>query len=173
MAAARSDLIKYGILAGAVGGLAEVAWVLFYAAVTGGDAATLARGVTTAVGATALLPAAPAIMGIAVHMMLAVMLGVTLTGLWQALMQTQRVSSLYVVASALLASVWAINFFVVLPIISPAFVHLLPLSVSLVSKLLFGLAAAETLRRCAIVGEPRPAAAVCVRVINQSRYPAP
>jgi hypothetical protein len=160
MAPAQRDIIKYGIFAGAAGGVAEMAWVLFYAAVTGGNAATIARGVTTAVGATALLPAVPATVGVAVHMMLAVMLGVALAGLWQALAQTRRVSSPYVVGCALLASVWVINFFVVLPVISPAFVHLLPLSVSLVSKLLFGFAAAETLRRCAIGDEMRPAATI-------------
>ena len=44
---------------------------------------------------------------------------------------------------AALVSVWAVNFFVVLPTISPAFVHLAPYSVSLMSKVLFGLAAAE------------------------------
>jgi hypothetical protein len=35
----------------------------------------------------------------------------------------------------------------VLPIISPAFIYLVPYSVSLVSKALFGLAAAEAFRR--------------------------
>ena len=53
-------------------------------------------------------------------------------------------------AFAALAAVWAINFFVILPVLSPAFVHLVPYSVSLMSKLLFGFAAAETLRRCAL-----------------------
>ena len=51
---------------------------------------------------------------------------------------------------ASLATVWAINFFIVLPVISAPFVHLVPYSVSLMSKLLFGIAAAETLRRCAV-----------------------
>jgi predicted neutral ceramidase superfamily lipid hydrolase len=37
-----------------------------------------------------------------------------------------------------LATVWAINFFVLLPILNPAFVILMPYSVSLMSKLLFG-----------------------------------
>jgi hypothetical protein len=159
------------MLAGAAGGLAEVAWVSFYAAITGGNVAALARGVTTAAGVTALLPAAPVTTGIVVHMMLAVMLGVVLTGLWQSL-QTQRVGSLYVVSLTLLAAVWAINFFVILPGISPGFVNLLPLSVSLASKLLFGLAAAETLRRCAIVGEARTAVTVRIRAIK-ARDPAP
>jgi hypothetical protein len=45
-----------------------------------------------------------------------------------------------------LAIVWAINFFVVLPAISPGFVHLLPYAVTLTSKLAFGVAAAATLR---------------------------
>jgi len=46
-----------------------------------------------------------------------------------------------------LIGVWAVNFFVVLPSIDPDFIHLVPYSVSLVSKVLFGLAAAEALRR--------------------------
>jgi len=46
-----------------------------------------------------------------------------------------------------LAGVCAINFFVVLPIVSPAVVHMVPDAVSLTSKLLFGVAAAEALRR--------------------------
>jgi hypothetical protein len=161
------ETIRRGILAGVAGGLAEIAWVSLYAAVTGGNVAILARGVTTAAGVTALLPASPVTMGIAVHMLLAVMLGVALAGLWQALAPTQRAGSLYAVALAALAAVWAINFFVVLPAISSAFVHLVPYSVSLVSKLLFGLAAAETLRRCGLAGEARVAALVRVRVIRK------
>jgi len=48
---------------------------------------------------------------------------------------------------AALAGVWALNFLVVLPIVSPAFIHLMPYSVSLISKMAFGLAAAEVFRR--------------------------
>ena len=154
------DTIRYGILAGAAGGLAEIAWVSLYAAITGGDAATLARGVTTAAGMTSLLPAAPVATGIVVHMMLAVMLGVALAGLWQALARTHSVGSRYAAALVALAAVWAVNFFVVLPEIGPAFVHLVPYSVSLMSKVLFGLATAETLRRCMAADE----ATVSVRV---------
>jgi hypothetical protein len=50
-------------------------------------------------------------------------------------------------SAAALAIVWGFNFFVLLPLISPDFVHLVPYPVSLASKLLFGLAAAEVLRR--------------------------
>ena len=164
-----SDAIKRGILAGAAGGLAEIIWVSLYASVSGGNAATLARSVTTAAGVTALLPSAPVTMGIAVHMMIAVMLGVALAGLWQALAQKHRVSSRYSLVLAALAAVWAVNFFVVLPVVSPEFVQLVPYSVSLMSKLLFGLAAAETLRRCASAGELAVAATVRVRAIDKTR----
>jgi hypothetical protein len=43
--------------------------------------------------------------------------------------------------------VWAVNFFVVLPQVNPAFVHLPPYGVTLISKLLFGLAAARVFAR--------------------------
>jgi hypothetical protein len=166
-----SETIKYGILAGTAGGLAEIAWVSLYAALTDGNAATLARGVTTAAGVSALLPAAPVSMGIAVHMLLAVMLGVVLAGLWQTVARSHSVRSLYIVAFAALAAVWATNFFVVLPVISPAFVHLVPYSVSLVSKLLFALAAAETLRRYAVADAARVPATVGVLAANKTRDP--
>jgi len=143
-----TELIKRGVIAGAAGGLAEIVWVSLYATITGGNAANLARGVTTAAGVTAMLPAAPVTVGIAVHMALAVLLGIALTCLWQALARRGfGVNSLAVVMLAALAAVWAVNFFVILPAISPPFITLIPYPVSLISKLLFGLAAAETLRR--------------------------
>jgi hypothetical protein len=143
-----NEIIKRGLLAGAAGGLAEIVWVSLYATISGGDAAILARGVTTAAGVTALLPAMPVTMGIVVHMALAVLLGIALVGLWQALARRDTIS-LYGFMLAALATVWAVNFFVILPVISPAFALLIPYPVSLTSKLLFGLATAETLRRCA------------------------
>ena len=116
---------------------------------------------TTAAGVTALIPAAPVAMGIAVHMVFAVLLGVALAGLWQVLARRDsRGSGLYAVALAVLATIWAINFFVILPVVSPAFVLLVPYSVSLTSKLLFGLAAAETLRRCGALEAKRALATI-------------
>ena len=149
------ETIRRGILAGTAGGLAEIIWLSLYASITGGDAAILARGVTTAAGVTALLPQAPVALGIGVHMAIAVSLGVVLAGLWQTLMQGGlRRSNRYGAMLATLAAIWAMNFLVVLPLVSPSFVHLVPFAVSLTSKLLFGLAAAETLRRCATAQAP-------------------
>ncbi len=143
----RLEIFRQGAFAGAAGGLAEVAWVTLYAGITGGDPAVLARGVTTAAGVSALLPASPVILDVAVHMTLAVMLGVALSCAWSVLRDYRPgLNNPLPLMIAALAGVWALNFFVVLPIISPAFVHLVPYAVSLASKLLFGVAAAATLR---------------------------
>jgi hypothetical protein len=159
-----SEMIKRGVIAGAAGGLAEIIWVSAYAIITGGNATSLARGVTTAAGVSALLPSAPVTTGIVVHMALAVLLGIAVSAVWQAVsVRSQGVSNAYVLVIAALSGVWAMNFFVVLPAISPEFVQLVPYSVSLMSKLLFGLAAAETLRHCASANE-LAAATVRVRV---------
>ncbi len=140
-------ILRIGVLAGLAGGAAEVAWVSGYAALTGGSASLVARGVTRAVfpaiGAT---PWAPAL-GLALHMILAVALGVVLvatvsTPLLRHLGGWPR-STLMVAA---LGCVWAFNFLVVLPALDPGFLTLLPVAVTLASKLLFGVAAATTLR---------------------------
>lgn len=141
------ETIRQGAIAGAAGGLAEIAWVTLYAGATGGSPATLARGVTTAAGASALFPSDAVALGITVHMAIAVTLGITLAFAWRSMSsrRTQTINLFPFMAEAL-AGIWAINFFVVLPIVSPAFVSLVPYSVSLVSKLLFGMAAAGAFR---------------------------
>jgi hypothetical protein len=140
-------ILRRGVAAGAAGGVAEVLWISTYAAATGASAASLARSVTTASGMGPQLAAAPVAFGIIIHMTLAVALGIALACAWQAL-STGRPGRAGPFAFALpvLACVWAINFLVVLPSISPEFVALVPYPVSLVSKLLFGTAAAAVLR---------------------------
>jgi hypothetical protein len=164
----RLETLRIGIIAGAAGGLAEIAWVTLYAGVTGGNPAALARGVTTAAGVTALVPAAPPIMlGIGLHMILAMTLGIVLTLAWQVLSARRRtLTNPYPFMLAALAAVWATNFFVVLPIVSPTFIHVVPYAVSLISKLLFGAAAAEAIRECATFAGP---AAAFVRSEARSR----
>lgn len=161
------EMIKHGIFAGAAGGLAEIIWVSIYAALTGGDPAILARGVTTAVGIAAVLPAASVAVGVTVHMALAVLLGIAVACLWRAMAPRHGVSGAYTAVLAALAAVWLINFFVLLPAIGAAFVHMVPYAVSLTSKLLFGLAAAETLRRFAITERAKTPATAA-----EPRHPA-
>ena len=166
--------IRCGVVAGVAGGFAEIAWVTLYAGATGGDPATLARAVTTAAGVSALFPAAPVAMGVTVHMSLAVTLGIALSFGWRALSSRRlEIASPFPFMLAALIGVWAVNFFAVLPGLSPAFIHLVPYSVSLVSKVLFGLAAAAAFRRqdaSALKARPGP---YCVEpVMIQARLAA-
>lgn len=147
------DTLRYGAIAGIAGGVAEVIWVSVYAAATGSDAAIVARGVTTAVSLNAMVPNASVSAGVTIHMLLAVGLGLVLALAWRELAsRSGRIAAApFGFGAAALAGVWAFNFFVALPVISPDFVSLLPYPVSLASKLLFGLAAADVLRRSATV----------------------
>jgi hypothetical protein len=58
---------------------------------------------------------------------------------------------LYATVSAALAIVWAVNFLVVLPLVSPQFVDVVPYAVSFLSKLLFGVAAARTFQLAELI----------------------
>lgn len=147
----RLDIIetaKLGALAGATGGLAEMLWISFYAVAAGADAAQVARGVSAAFGVGAMATSVQ--VGLIIHMALAVVLGVALAFGWRTLRprfaEAFVVCNEYVFLLAALSVVWFVNFFITLPLISPAFVDLLPYEASLISKLLFGWAAALVLR---------------------------
>jgi hypothetical protein len=142
-----TETVRQGFAAGAAGGLAEIAWVALYAGVTGGDAAIIAKGVTSAAGVSAFLPSSTVMLGIIVHMSLAVIVGILLAFAWRELReQWPSLKNPYPLALAALAGIWVLNFFIMLPIVSPAFVHLVPYCISLTSKLLFGIAAAAALQ---------------------------
>lgn len=138
-----------GMLAGFAGGAAEVAWIALYGGLSGGGAAEVARGVTDTLYPNLAATPQAVPLGVAIHMGLAIMLGLAVAVLLRSLyprMQGTALESLAVIG--ILAAIWGMNFFVVLPVINPAFVELVPYSASLVSKLLFGIAAASVLRMC-------------------------
>jgi len=136
--------IAAGTAIGLVGGLAEVLVVGAYSRVAGVDAAGVAGAIATAVR----VDPGSAITGLVVHMALSAGLGVALLGVAKGggLLRTGSASLFYAWAILALGAIWSLNFFVVLPIVSPSFVHLLPYAVTLASKLMFALAAAATLR---------------------------
>jgi hypothetical protein len=138
---AGQSILSVGLLIGLAGGLAEILVVSLYSALTGGDAAMVARQVASAVG----LDGASAAAGLAVHMGLALALGVVLSAMVQSLTAWSD-RAIWAFTMGSLAAVWAINFFIVLPAVSPGFVHLLPYAITLASKLAFGVAAAAALQ---------------------------
>ena len=136
--------IAAGTAVGLVGGLAEVLVVGAYSRVAGADAATVAGAIATAVR----VDPGSAIAGLAVHMALSAGLGVALLAVAKGSGLLRTGSALLAYGWALLAlgAIWSLNFLIVLPIVSPSFVHLLPYAVTLASKLLFAVAAVATLR---------------------------
>ena len=74
------------------------------------------------------------------------MLSIALASVFvRALSRRLGAATIFLAALAALAAVWAFNFLLLLPLINPAFVSLLPHPVTLVSKLLFGVAMASVL----------------------------
>lgn len=132
-----------GLAAGFVGGLAEVGWIALHQAARGGDAAHVARGVfeTVAPGLAPHALAAP--LGVAVHMALSLALGLALAVALRLFMNAAAPSRKALAVVAALVGIWAVNFFVVLPVLNPGFVTIVPYTVSLMSKALFGVAAAS------------------------------
>ena len=143
----RSSTPLTGSVAGLIGGFVELGWVTLYGDIIGADPHQLAPGIVSAAGVRALLPGRPpSLLSILVDFSFAVVLGIVLTFAWRAI-RTRRpdLTNPLPFALAALAVVWAINFFVVLPIVRPEFVHLVPYGVSLTSSLLFGAAVAAVL----------------------------
>lgn len=134
-----NPVLQIGLLAGLAGGLAEILWISAYTAGTQASAASVARGVAEAIG---LGGAANAVsLGVLVHMALAGALGVVVVAALRALPAQRRGWGVDLVLTlAALAAVWAFNFMVLLPVLSPEFVTIVPMPVSFASKLLFGLA---------------------------------
>ncbi|HET9405451.1 MAG TPA: hypothetical protein VFO57_12795 [Burkholderiales bacterium] len=140
------NVLSIGLLAGLAGGAAEVAWVSLYSSATDTSGMTVAQQVTASVApVAAALPSAP-LLGIAIHMLLSVALGLAFAAtIWRLAAPRLGSAALLATAAASLALVWAFNFLVVLPALNPAFVMLMPLGATLASKLLFGIAMGSVL----------------------------
>jgi hypothetical protein len=162
-----SDLLIGGLAMGIAGGLAEIVVVSLYGAGAGVSVADVARHIASAVR----LDGASAWTGLMVHMALAAVLGVAIMFVWNRLAENSvRALPLYPCMLLALAAVWMINFFVVLPVLSPGFLTLLPLSVTLVSKLVFGCAVATTLRA---LSRPHMPAQGTTRSVGAETLPQP
>ena len=139
----RNGYWKAGALAGFCGGIAEVAWVTVYSALTGTSASQVAEQITASFLRDATALPSPVLLGIAIHLVLSVLLGIAFAAtLWP---KDPRRADLMPIALATLVAVWIVNFFIVLPVLNPAFVALMPYAVTLMSKALFAIAMALVL----------------------------
>ena len=140
------NVLTIGLLAGLSGGAAEVAWVSLYSNATDTGGMIVAQQVAVSVvPAAAALPSAP-LLGIAIHMLLSVVLGLAFAAtIWRLAAPRLGAAAFLATAAVSLSLVWAINFFVVLPALNPGFVALMPYGATLASKVLFGIAMGSVL----------------------------
>lgn len=138
------------LLAGFCGGMAEIAWVAIYSSMTQVSGVEVARQVTASVFPfLAHSPSAP-VFGIAIHLVLSLALGAAFAWVvWIPFARRLDFAGAMLTAIVSLVAVWAVNFFVLLPALNPAFVSLMPYGVTLVSKALFGMAMAWVLQQSA------------------------
>jgi hypothetical protein len=125
------------LLAGAVAGLAEVFWILMQS----GSAVSVGAGVAATFTGDTAVTTANGWLGLGIHMGLSIMLAAAFILLiWRPLRSRMGSWETFAMSVVCLAGVWAFNFMVLLPVVNPAFLDLLPMGVTLTSKLLFGVA---------------------------------
>ena len=142
----KQSLLQLILLAGLAGGLAELVWVMLYSSLTQVSSSEVARQIAvTLFPALAHAPFVVAI-GVAIHFALSLALAAAFVWIvWRPFIRNRGVAATFAGAVVALAVIWATNFLVVLPRLNPDFVALMPYSVTLFSKLLFGIAMAWVL----------------------------
>ncbi|EEW26825.1 hypothetical protein [Rhodobacter ferrooxidans] len=137
------QILGVGLIAGIMGGVAEIAWIAIYLQLQGGASSDVARGIAETVFPGTEAASFAVVLGLVIHMALAVVLGGAVAALFsRAFPRLAGTVTEFVAVVGALVAVWAMNFLVILPIVNPAFVEIVPYAASLTSKVLFGVAAA-------------------------------
>ncbi len=128
------------ILAGLAGGMTEIIWISIYSYFSSTNAIDISRQISvTVLPFTADSYFAP-MFGIFIHLVLSLILAISFTAIILKPAMIQFGTTGVMLSSFMtLGIVWAINFLVVLPILNPSFTLLMPVIVTLISKLLFGV----------------------------------
>lgn len=127
------------VLAGIAGGTVEVIWVLLYCIGSPLQASLVAEEVARSflpqmVGLTAVLT------GLLIHYVLALLIAaVAVFAYLRTFAGDIDEPAIFATSIAALVAIWAANFFVVLPVVNPDFVTLMPYTVTLISKIGFGI----------------------------------
>ncbi len=148
------------LLDGVGGGLAEVLWVAIYTAAAPTSGIEVARQITASVFPALASVAVAPLLGVGIHLLLSLLLAIAFAFIvWLPFARFYGMAGTMISALVVLVSIWAVNFFIVMPMLNPAFVTLMPYPVTLISKILFGLAMASVLSNsrlsCLAVGRPR------------------
>ena len=136
------------LLAGLAGGLTEVVWITLYSSLSSTSATAVADQIATTVlpvsAGGGLTPA----LGVGIHMILSIVLATAFVlALYAPIARRFGATGIFISGLTTLAAVWALNFFILLPILNPRFPLLMPYAVTFTSKLLFGAAMSWVLIR--------------------------
>jgi hypothetical protein len=127
------------VLAGIAGGTVEIIWVLLHCIGSPLQASLVAEEVARSflpqmVGLTAVLT------GLLIHYVLALLIAaVAVFAYLRTFAGDIDEPAIFATSIAALVAIWAANFFVVLPVVNPDFVTLMPYTVTLISKIGFGI----------------------------------
>jgi len=134
------------ILAGLAGSMAEVVWVALYSAFSSVRSDEVLRQITASIlPAFGEMPLAPAF-GLVMHFALGVLVAYAFGILvWHAFTRRTGAGATLCAAVLALVAIWSLIFFVLLPVVNVQFTALMPYSVTLASKILFGVAMAGVL----------------------------
>ena len=127
------------LVGGIAGGAAEVVVVALYALLAGAGGWVVAEGVSHATFGTLFSGGDAVLVGLTVHFALALLVAACFVALLPVLLHRIGRRGVVLAAMAALVGVWTMNFFIVLPRIAPEFVTMVPLWLSFLSKLSFGL----------------------------------
>ena len=138
---------KVLVTAALLGGMAEIVWVIIYTSFSNIPAATIATQISKTFIPDITANTATITSGILIHFILSIiLLFVIAKPLLARLPGHWKTTPLLVLLSTLLlVAIWTFNFMLLLPLVNPEFVTLLPYTVSLASKVMFGIAMGLTL----------------------------
>lgn len=140
------NLTQRALLAGLAGGLAEMLWIGLYTSISSSRALVIASEISRTVMPAVDNPILQPVLGVAIHILISVALALVFAWvIFRPFLLQRQGGVLLVSAVATLFTIWLINFFIILPLLNPGFVALLPYSVSLASKLLYGIVIALVL----------------------------
>jgi len=135
-----NNKLSWIAFAGFCGGMAEIIWVVAYSLFSNIEPSNIASSISSTIFSNSIDPQVAPLVGVAIHLFLSSLLALGFG--FFVLPYIQRLSNKYstlITSIITLAVIWKFNFFVLLPIWNPEFINLLPLQITLLSKLLFGM----------------------------------
>jgi len=131
--------LRWILLAGIVGGLAEVVWVELLTSSQDVNILALMRGITHTVLPAVNDPTACLLFGLTVHFALSLTIaGGFAVFLWRPALRQLGRGGVVVVSMLSLIAVWLISYYGIMRWLDPEFLALIPPAATLVSKLFFG-----------------------------------